>query len=106
LRLRTLRKEAIKQELAHADFIFLLVSVDFLSTNYIWDTEIPEAVRRHKNGEATVIPIKIRSCEWSNTPLAGLQGLPRKDGVIDTPVNDRAWTAIVQEIGAELKRRR
>lgn len=98
--------EAIKQELAQADLIFLLVSVDFLNTKYIWDTEIPEAIRRHKAKEATVIPIKIRSCEWSNTPLAGLQGLPRKDGIIDTPINDRAWTAVVQEIGAELKRRR
>lgn len=96
----------IKHELAQADFIFLLVSVDFLSTDYIWDTEIQEAIRRHHAKEATVIPIKIRSCEWSNTPLSGLQGLPRKDGIIDTPINDRAWTEVVQEIGKLLKRAR
>jgi hypothetical protein len=98
--------DAIKAELAQADIIFMLVSVDFLSTAYIWDVEIPEAMRRHKIGEAKVIPIKIRECDWSNTVLGKLQGLPRKDGLIGpNPVHDAAWAQVVQEIRALLKRR-
>jgi internalin A len=98
--------EAIKRELRQADVIFLLVSVDFLATDYIWDIEIKEAMRRHENGEAAVIPIKIRDCDWGDTSFADLQGLPRKDGIIGpNPVNDAMWTQVVQEIGEELKRR-
>jgi internalin A len=99
--------EAIKRELRQADMIFLLVSVDFLATDYIWDIEIKEAMRRHENGEAAVIPIKIRDCDWGETSFADLQGLPRKDGIIGpNPVNDAMWTQVVKEIGALLKGRR
>jgi internalin A len=98
--------EAIKRELGQADVIFLLVSVDFLTTNYIWEVELQEAMRRHEEREATVIPIKIRDCNWGDTAFAKLQGLPRKDGIIGpNPVNDKIWTQVVKEIGELLKGR-
>ncbi len=99
--------EAIKTELKQADIIFLLVSVDFLNTNYIWETEIAESMRRHERGEATVIPIKIRDCVWDNTPFSKLQGLPRKDGIIGPdPKHDAMWTKVAREIQGVLKGRR
>lgn len=54
----------MKKELAAADIIFLLVSSDFLSTDYIWDVEIKEAMERHYRGEARVIPVILRPCNW------------------------------------------
>lgn len=96
--------EAIKTELAQADIIFLLLSVDFLNTDYIWEVEISEAMRRHEHKEARVIPIKIRDCNWEDTPYAKLQALPRKSGLIGpNPVNDAAWKAVTDEIRALLK---
>ena len=92
--------DAIKQNLAESSIIFLLVSVDFLNTEYIWETEITEAMRRHNLKEVTVIPIKIRQCDWSGTPFSILQGLPRKDTIIgENPKNDAVWTELVTEIG-------
>jgi Leucine-rich repeat (LRR) protein/GTPase SAR1 family protein len=92
--------DAIKQNLAESSIIFLLVSVDFLNTEYVWETEITEAMSRHEKGEATVIPIKIRECDWSGTPFSKLQGLPRKDTIIgENPKNDAVWTEVVKEIG-------
>jgi internalin A len=91
--------DAIRQNLAASDIIFLLVSVDFLNTDYIWNIEITEAIRRHDAREATVIPIKIRPCSWAGTPFSKLQGLPRKDQIIgDNPKNDAAWMEVVKEI--------
>jgi internalin A len=90
----------IKQNLAESSIIFLLVSVDFLNTEYVWETEITEAMRRHETGEAKVIPIKIRQCDWSGTPFSTLQGLPRKDTIIgENSKNDAVWTEVVTEIG-------
>ena len=82
-----------------SDIVFLLVSVDFLNTDYIWKTEITEAMRHHEAREAKVIPIKIRQCDWAGTPFAKLQGLPRKDKIIGSSAkNDEVWAEVVEEI--------
>lgn len=91
--------DEIKSALRNSDLIFLLLSVDFMNTDYIWDTEITEAMRRHEAGEAKVIPIKIRSCDWTGTPFAKLQGLPRKDKIIGSEAkNDEVWMEVIAEL--------
>ena len=56
-------------------------------------------MRRHEAGEAKVIPIKIRQCDWAGTPFAKLQGLPRKDKIIGSSAkNDEVWAEVVAEI--------
>jgi hypothetical protein len=66
----------IKDELAAADIILLLISVDFNNSKYIWEKELAVAMQRHERGEARVIPIILRSCEWQDMPYAKLQALP------------------------------
>ncbi len=46
----------IKSELESSQIILLLVSVDFLASDYCYDVEIKRAVERHENGDAVVIP--------------------------------------------------
>ncbi len=95
--------DEIKTALATADIIFLLLSPDFLATDYVDKTEIAEAMRRHETGEAKVIPIKIRPCSWKNTLFSKLQGLPRKDKIISTATNlDAAWLEVLVEIEEEI----
>ncbi len=89
----------IKQELAEADIILLLISVDFNNSQYIWEKELATAMDRHAKGEARVIPIILRNCEWSDMPYAKLQALPT--GAV--PVNkfadkDEAYTDIAKGI--------
>lgn len=67
---------AIARELAVADIILLLISVDFNNSQYIWDKELKVAMERHEKNEARVIPIILRSCDWSEMPYAKLQALP------------------------------
>ncbi len=90
---------AIKANLAAADVILLLVSADFLATSYIWDVEITKAIERHERGEAKVIPIILRPCDWTDTPFGKLNGLPSKGKPI-TKFEDRdeAWLEVVQGI--------
>jgi hypothetical protein len=46
---------------ARADVIPLLVSPDFLNSNYCMDKEVKRAIYRHERGEARVIPVILRT---------------------------------------------
>lgn len=70
-------KGQIDEHLKSADIILLLVSSDFLASDYCYDVEVKLALERHEAGEARVIPIILRSCDWMTTPLGELQALPK-----------------------------
>lgn len=68
--------EEIKMRLRTSHIILLLVSPDFLDSDYIWDTELKTAMERHEKGEATVVPIILKPCQWKDMPFGKLQVLP------------------------------
>src|SRR6266700_303522 len=69
----------IGAHLSSADIILLLISSDFISSEYCWSVELKQAIKRHEAGNARVIPIIVRPVNWKKTPFARLQALP-KDG--------------------------
>ena len=70
-----------------AHIILLLISPDFLASDYCYSIEMKRALERHEAGEAYVIPIILRPCLWRISPLAKLQALPR-DG---EPIIGPGW---------------
>ncbi len=54
----------IKDQLKKADIFILLLSAEFIASEYIWETELREAIESKK----TIIPIYIESCDFSATP--------------------------------------
>jgi hypothetical protein len=66
----------IDERLNAAGLILLLVSPAFLDSDYCYDVEMKRALQRHSSGEAVVIPIILRPCEWNATPIKELQALP------------------------------
>jgi DNA-binding NarL/FixJ family response regulator len=81
-------KSAIDQHLDSADVVLLLVSANFLASDYCWSLEMKTALSRHDAGRARVIPVILRSCDWHEAPLGRLQALP-KDGRPIASWNDR-----------------
>ncbi|MBV8808852.1 MAG: toll/interleukin-1 receptor domain-containing protein, partial [Acidobacteriaceae bacterium] len=81
-------KEQIDSHLESADIILLLVSSDFLASDYCIDVELRRALERHKTDRAIVIPIIVRQVDWSGAPFATLQALPR-DGKAVSSWSDR-----------------
>ncbi|MEH2301557.1 MAG: GUN4 domain-containing protein [Nostoc sp.] len=77
----------INDNLNTADIILLLVSSYFLASDYCWDVEVNKAIERHYAGEAYVIPVILRSVNWSGAPFAKLQALPKNAD----PVVSRNW---------------
>ena len=66
----------IDTHLNSAEIILLLVSSDFINSNYCFSVEMRRALERHKLREARVIPILLRSVDLEGTPIAPLQMLP------------------------------
>jgi len=81
-------KGAIDARLESAGIILLLISPDFIASDYCWDVEVKRAMARHAAGEARVIPIILRPCDWQSAPFGKLQGLP-KDAKPVTSWEDR-----------------
>lgn len=79
---------AISEKLEQADVILLLASPDFLASEYCWGTEVKRAMARHAGGEALVIPVILRPCEWSRAPFGKLLASPM-DGKAVTGWADR-----------------
>ena len=77
----------IDSHLDTAHIILLLVSSDFMASEYCQSVEVKRAMERHDVGEAHVIPIILRSVDWQGAPFSRLQALPT-DGI---PVTDRKW---------------
>lgn len=92
-------EDEIKTHLENDDLIFLLISPDFIATDYIWDVEVPKALERHRNKEAIVIPIILRPCNWGKLDFSHIQALPDK-GVPITKWTDQddAWLAVEKGI--------
>jgi hypothetical protein len=92
-------KGAIDRHLEEADIILLLVSADFLASNYCWDVEMKRALERHDAREARVIPIILRSVDWQGAPFARLQCLPKDAIAVAAWANeDEAFTDIARGI--------
>ncbi len=68
---------AIDDNLNIADVILLLISANFLASDYCYDIELQRAMERHEAGEARVIPIVLKPCDWTYAPFGKLQALPQ-----------------------------
>jgi hypothetical protein len=103
-------KGQIDRHLDEADIILLLVSADFLASDYCYEAEMQRALVRHKSGHACVISVIIHSVDWSSAPFAMLQALPKDARPVarwEDP--DEAWTNVARGLrraAEELRKRR
>lgn len=97
----------IDDNLNRADIILLLISADFIASDYCYDLEMKRAMERHQAGEARVIPIIVRPTDWKDTPFSKLQCLPKDGKAVTQWVNrDGAWLNVEQGIKQVAESRR
>lgn len=84
----------IRLQLQNAHIILLLISADFLASEYLWNEHLIRAMEWHDGGEAKVVPIYIKECKWDGAPFGKLKGLPNNNKPIGKPSNDEAWVDI------------
>jgi internalin A len=92
-------KHKIDENLERADIILLLVSANFMASDYCYEMEMKRALERHENKEARVIPVVVRDVNWTAAPFAKLQALPRYGkAVTKWPDKDSAWRNVAEGI--------
>ncbi len=67
----------IDERLKSAQIVVFLVTRDLLATEYC-KMEMRVALERNQAGNARVIPVILRSCDWQSSPLGKLQALPKR----------------------------
>jgi len=94
------RKRVINDNLQAADIILLLVSSNSISSDIFYEEEMPVALKRQEAGSTCTIPVIVLPCHWEETPLGGIQALPRNGKPVSTwDSPDNAYAHIVQELG-------
>jgi hypothetical protein len=85
----------IDHHLEAADLVLLLVSADFVASDYCYTRELEIALRRNSAGLCRVVPIFVEPIDCSTLPLMGLQGLPRNAKPVSLWSNqEEAWRQV------------
>ncbi len=94
-------KEELHYHLNAAHLILLLVSPDFMASEYCYSIEMKQALERHERGDAYVIPIILRPADWQRAPFGGIQALPKDAQPVTGPnwhTQDEAFLSVEQGI--------
>lgn len=103
---------AIDQNLERADVVLLLLSADFVFSDYCVDMELRRAMERYVGGSADVVPIVVEPCRWRGLPIAGrrlgdIQALPPGGKAISECANrETAWAQVAAALEELVGRRR
>jgi len=70
-------QDQIVEAIDSSQLAILLISADFLVSDFILGVEIPRILQRQHLGELKVLPVLVRPCFWGSVSwLAGLQIRP------------------------------
>jgi hypothetical protein len=79
--------------------VLLLVSADFIASQYCMGIELKNALGRQGPDGVRIIPILIRECDMTGTPLTSLQWLPTGAKPVKKWTDrDSAWTDVAKGI--------
>src|SRR6266699_665483 len=97
-------EQAIHKHLNSAHLILLLISPDFMASEYCYGKEMQRALERHQAGTCRVVPILLRPTYWEDAPFSSLQLLPTDAKPITRwPDRDEAFQDVVAEINRTIK---
>jgi hypothetical protein len=68
--------QEMEQHLETASVILLLISADFLASDYCYSVQMGYALDRQREGKSCVIPLLVRAVDWKEAPFAHLRVLP------------------------------
>ena len=98
--------DEIASRLEHADIAVVLVSSDFVASEYAYGKELRRALELHDRGRLRLVPVIARNCRWQNLPIGRLQALPESGRPITTWTDrDDAYVSValgIEEVARQL----
>lgn len=99
-------EQAIELALTQAAIAALLISPDYLASEFIWSTEMPK-ILAHQEAGMRVLPLLARPCAWRCAPeIAVLQARPSDDRALSSGTEaevDRDLAEFVYELDTLLQ---
>jgi hypothetical protein len=94
----------IRDELENADIVALIVSDNFIASDFCWGMELQRALELHAQGRTTVIPVVVSPCQWERTPLQHIEALPKplKPIALWRP-QDAGWKSVADGVARVVK---
>lgn len=97
------RNSMIAVQLDGAALVLLLISARFLASDLCYFRIMQRALNNRREGRQVVVPIILRPCDWTSTPLGDLQALPRDRYLRVREVSkwsqpDDAWQNVTDEL--------
>lgn len=77
-------RSIIDDRLHRADIIVALISPNYLASDWCMEIEAPVAVRRAEGGEARLIPVLLKKCDWHYSVFSKFSVLPKNS----KPINE------------------
>lgn len=103
-------EQRIEKELKESDIVLLLISPDFLASDFIDQKEIKKALELREKGKIDVIPLILKPCDWEEKKaLARMQVLPKRGKPIDSKFwhsLDEAFTEVVKGLKTVIRERK
>jgi hypothetical protein len=90
---------AIQKPLAEAKVAVMLVTKDFLASDFIHEQELAPLLKDAATGGVSILWVLVKDCNWKQTPLKDLQAAYSTEKAL-TKMKDRdtAWVAICDKI--------
>jgi len=68
---------AIAAQLVKSNIVLVLISADFIASDYCYEKELNMALEWHREGKMVLIPVFLRPCHHHHLPFSQIQGVPR-----------------------------
>jgi internalin A len=86
-------------KLERADIIMLLLSNDFLRSDYCYLNEMKAALERDARGECAVVPVVVRACKFEKLELGQIQAIkPDGRSIKEHKDRDSAWLEVTNQL--------
>jgi len=90
---------AISNALSSSTLFLALLSHEYISSRYCYETEFQKALEMEQQGEIIIAPIILEPCDWLNTPFKDFMALPKDGKPINTWENkNTAFLDVVQGV--------
>jgi len=98
-------EDEILAKLTTAKIVVLLLSNDFIGSDYIFQKEMQIARERDKAGECAIVPIVVRACRFDRIELGQLQAiLPNGKSIKQNKDRDAAWLEVTKQLDRVIAR--
>jgi len=87
--------KSISKEIESSQIILLLVSANFLASDYCYEKEMIRAMEKHEEESAVVIPVILHPCDWHSSPFGKLRATPTDGKPVSMYANQHEAFSIV-----------